>query len=160
MATSNFKNMKYGLPMVVGGFYDPDFMENMENEYLTEYGEEMTEDELYFILEEDYSEAQRITDILNESLEYYKVEIISGYYEGFQFFVDGKYFDDYAEEMDNDDAYYYFGKCRSKAVRSAKSELNKINKWLRKINSEYGNFEIIEFAARFSNGETLYRKVG
>lgn len=163
MSTANFRSMEYGLPMVIGGTYDSDFVESLKREHFIEFEEEMTDKEinteLEFYAEEALNEAEEMVENFNDSLEYFNVEVISGYYYGFQFYVSGKYFDNYAEEMDNEDAHYYFDKCRSQAVRAAESELRKISKWLRKIQKQYG-YDMIECIGRFSNGEALYRKVG
>jgi hypothetical protein len=163
MSTANFRSMEYGLPMVIGGIYDSDFVESLKREHFIEFEEEMTDKEinaeLEFYAEEALNEAEEMVENFNDSLEYFNVEVISGYYYGFQFYVSGKYFDNYAEEMNNEDAHYYFDKCRSQAVRAAESELRRISKWLRKIQKQYG-YDMIECIGRFSNGEALYRKVG
>lgn len=162
MGTANFRTMDYDLPLVIGGVYDSDTIEHWKNEYRAEYGEEMTERELEYefqmYAEDDFAAATKLAEDFNESLQFYKMEVIGGYYEGFQFFVSGIWFDDY-EEMDNDDAHYYFNMCRSKALRAEKSEMRKIEKWLQKITSEYG-YDMIMCVGRFSNGEAAYRKVG
>ena len=162
MSTVNFRTMDYDLPLVIGGVYDSDTIEHWKNEYLAEYGEEMTERELEYefqmYAEDDFAEATRLAEDFNESLKFYKMEVVGGYYEGFQLFVSGIWFDDY-EEMDNNDAHYYFDMCRSKALRAEKSEMRKIEKWLHSITSDYG-YQIIECIGRFSNGKAVYRKVG
>jgi len=161
MSTANFRTMEYDLPMVVGGIYDDDFVEQLKADYLAEIGEEITEKllevELRYFAEEDFTEAAELAENLNENLEYYKIEVIGGHYVGFQFYVRGRIFDDY-EEMDNDDAHYYFDMCRSRALRAERAEMRKIEKWLRKIASEY-KYDMIECIGRFGNGEAKYRKI-
>lgn len=162
MGTSNFKSMEYGLPLIVGGIYSAEFIEQLKADYLDEYGDTAAERIAYDIAAEMSREAYEDAETLAENfdydngLEYYEIKVEGGYYEGFQFCVNGKYFDDY-NEMDNEDAHYYFGKCRSQALRAAEVELRKIERWLWKICEDYG-YEALCVAARFSNGETWYTK--
>lgn len=162
MGTSNFKPMEYGLPLIVGGIYSAEFIEQLKADYLDEYGDTAAERIAYDTAAEMSREAYEDAETLAENfdydngLEYYEIKVEGGYYEGFQFYVSGKYFDDYTE-MDNEDAHYYFGKCRSQALRAAKTELRKIERWLWKI-CEENCFEALGVVAHFSNGETWYGK--
>lgn len=99
---------------------------------------------------------QTVAERLNKELDFFKVTVESGYYSGLQFFVDSD--KDSPEEMDNEDCQYYFGKCRSKAIRACNSEIRRINKWLVKQGEELGLTELICIGV-FSNGEAVYSKV-
>lgn len=88
------------------------------------------------------------------NLIFFRPKPSPGYYEGAQilFEVIGD-----PNEMRNDETQYYFGMCRSKAIRAYKSEINKIN---RKIDKLVGGIWMkLSTAARFSNGECVYQQV-
>ena len=103
--------------------------------------------------EDNVFNMQTAADKVNEYLTFFKVTVESGYYCGLQFFVDTD--KGSPEEMDNGDCQYYFGKCRSKAIRAYKAEIRYINKWLAQQGKELGLTELI-CAAIFSNGEAMY----
>ena len=137
MATANFRIMEYGMPMVYGGMNDDEF----ENEF-------------------EFEEAERLAENFTENLMFHDVRIESGYYGGFQFYVEERYsnyFDldkDSEYCIDNEDAHYYFDMCRSKAIRAADAEKRKIERWLESLVNE--GFVILVCTARFSNGEAHY----
>ena len=116
----------------------------------------------------DEWEAQYICDEIDDKLKkinhdliFHKIELKSGYYSGVQFYCETMHHDEDANgelDLDNDDAHYYYDMCRSQARRKYKSEINKINKILKKLGEEYG-FEAYGVSARFSNGETWYTKI-
>lgn len=119
MSTSNFKPMNYELPLIVGGIG-----ENEEENYW------------------DWEVAEDLVNSYNDNLEYYKVGIISGYYVGFQFYVDENnwfYWDDEENNI------------------KAEEELKYITVWLENLKAE--GFTELEVSERFSNGETWYKKV-
>ena len=79
----------------------------------------------------------------------------SGYYCGLQLFVDELHD---PNEYDNEDCRWEFDLCRSVAIRRYNSEINKINRELRKLARFYG-FDELYCAALFSSGEAVYRRV-
>lgn len=93
---------------------------------------------------------------LNDSLTFYEVSVESGYYTGVQFYVKEKYYD--VEGMDNEDAQYEFGMCRSKMLLKYESEGNWLRRELRKAKDELWLMEL-GVTARFSNGETWYTEI-
>lgn len=155
MSTANFQNMEYDMPMICGRTF-----QQVADDCKINYGEELSEEEFYFCEQEDYEKAKELSENFTSDLMFHNITVISGYYSGFQFYVEEKfnaYFDlDKNSEycIDNDDAYYYFDMCRSKALRAAEAEKRKIKRWLHKL-TENGFNEIV-CTARFSNGEACY----
>lgn len=92
----------------------------------------------------------------NAGLLFHEITIKSGYYEGLQLYVETRH---YVEEYDNDDTQYYFGLCRSVARRKYAAEQRKIGKILERLGAAYGMDQLAVYA-RFSNGETWYKKAG
>lgn len=141
MSCPNFQQMNFDMPMVCGGLY--------------------AEDELDACFE--YEDACHLARKFTEELVYHDVYIVGGHYYGFQFFVDekeGRKFDlDKTSPycIDNEDANYYYGMCRSKVLKKADAEKRKIRKWLEKIAEENG-YEILVRTAIFSNGEARYER--
>lgn len=142
MSCPNFETMRYNMPLVVGGI-------NCIDEYETQ---------------EQMITADEISRDFSAGLQFYRVGFHSGYYYGFQFLVVEKYgngmiFDldkDSPYCIDNEEAHYYFGMCRSKVLRKAEAERKKIAKWLRKIAESGYGFEEWVCTAVFSNGEAVY----
>ena len=139
MSCQNFQRMNYDMPMVCGCIDCDDEFE----------------------IEDEYFLAKHLANSMSQSLKYHNVTVVSGYYYGFQFYVDEKYssqFDLSKESeycIDNDDAHYYFDMCRSEVIRKADAEKNRIRKWLERIAVEYG-YEILVCVGIFSNGEAIY----
>lgn len=160
MSTCNFEPMEYGMPLVCGGL---GYYEDYKECYEEEFGEEYTEDMFYFDLDCEFDNARILAEKFSDDLKYHKVSVQSGYYQGFQFIVNELYdnmFDLDKESpycIDNEDANYYFGMCRSKVLRSADAEKRKINKWLEEM-GKMGGFEILVCGGVFSNGEAIYYK--
>lgn len=96
---------------------------------------------------------------INKELTFHKVEVCSGYFTGYQFYVEFAN-DNYnrAENMDNSDAQYYYGMCRSKMLRKYKAEVNKICRWLDKMVHDYC-YTKLACIGHFSNGEAVYQKI-
>lgn len=108
-------------------------------------------DEAYFI----GREIECSLDEVNDSLTFHKIILDGGHYYGLQFFVEEKHD---PNEMDNYECQYYFDMFRSVAIRRYNSEINKINRMLRRMAKEWG-FEEIYCAAVFGNGEAVYAPV-
>ena len=144
MSTANFYPMKYNMPLVCGGGDCYDENGNFDQ----------------FLADDEYWFANRLMKNFASDLVYHNISIKSGYYCGFQFYVSEKHEDlfdlDKASEycIDNEDAHYYYDKCRSKVLRSADSEKRKIRRWLESLKKE--GFHILVVKAVFSNGEVWY----
>lgn len=160
MSTPNFGDMEYNMPLVCGGLKSFD---EMAKAYEEETGEEYSEGLYEWDLQDEAEKAERLAEEFTENLQFHDVTIESGYYYGFQFWVEekySKYFDlDKSSEycIDNEDAHYYFDMFRSQALRAADAEKRKISKWLEKLQDE--GFEILVCTAKFSNGEAIYQRV-
>lgn len=128
--------MKYGMPMVCG---------DTDNYFEVEIAEELARD-------------------FTENLIYHNVTVEGGHYCGFQFYVSERYEGEFDLDtsskycITNDEAHYYFDKCRSLAIREADREKRKIKKWLENLASAYG-YDILVCVGVFSNGEAVYEKV-
>lgn len=157
MSCPNFRPMLYGMPLVCACLED---FNDMAAEYEKETGEEFDQFLYEMEMQEEADEAKRLAEDFTENLRFHDVTVISGYYNGVQFFVEEKnsaVFDldkDSKYCIDNEDAHYYYGECRSKVIRAADAEKRKIRRWLENLKSN--GYEILAVTARFSNGETLY----
>ena len=125
------------------------------------YVTEEVGNETYEELELIYNEAKWLASSLNNELTFYKIIITEGYYVGLQTFVDHSHWDYYnnVEDMDNDACKYYFGMCRSKAIRKHEAEVNRINKKLLPLFKKELGFDHIKCVGVFSNGEAIYERV-
>lgn len=135
--------------------------EEIEN-FMIETGEMFDEDfdcEMFYRY--TYEDAELLAERINKELTFYKIKIGCGYYDGIQTFVDHSHWDYYnnVEDMDNDACKYYFGMCRSKAIRKHKAEVNKINKKLLPLFEKELGFDHIRCIGVFSNGEAIYERV-
>lgn len=100
---------------------------------------------------------------LSEGLEFFAVRLESGYYAGVQFDVDWKNIRGWGcagdpEELDNDDAHFYFDCCRSEMLRRYQRERRKLAKKLKEL-ADFHGFEEIRCVGVFSNGEAVYERV-
>lgn len=96
-------------------------------------------------------------DDVNRDLLFHKITMQSGYYTGVQFYVESEH--DLGEyDYDNEECHYYFDCCRSVAYRKYQSEINKINRKLKRMAKQYG-FDELVCTGRFSNGEALFSRV-
>lgn len=159
MGTCNFEPMEYDMPLVCGGLgsFD-DYKESYEENSFDdcEYTEDMFWDDLNF----EFELAEEMAEEFSDSLKYHEVSVQSGYYNGFQFVVretckGGDLDKDSPYCIDNEDAQYWYGICRSKVLRAAEAEKRKIRKWLEKA-GEAPMFEILVCVGVFSNGEAVY----
>ena len=89
------------------------------------------------------------------NLIFFRPELSPCYYKGAQIFFEvvGN-----PNEMSNDETQYWFGMCRSKAIRAYKSEINKINRKIDKL-VECSFWMKLSAVSRFSNGECVYKQV-
>lgn len=141
--------------------YSRPTQEEIEN-FIIATGEMFDEDfdtEIFYY--DMYQDAERLADRINKELIFYKIEIGCGYYDGIQTFVDQtdwNYYND-VEDMDNHACKYYFGMCRSKAIRKHNAEVNRINKKLLPLFQKELGFDHIKCVGVFSNGEAIYERV-
>lgn len=167
MATANFRTMEH-FPLIVAA--DPMCRECPEcgcfcgedEKVCSECGASLDEAAVKYdeIAAYDLAhEMEQAAKDMNEYLTFHKVVVESGYYNGLQFYVEED-FHDYCsiEDIDNEYAQYYYGMCRSKMLRKYHSEVNWLNRRLRKVRDEMGLMELAVYA-RFSNGETMYTKI-
>lgn len=172
MATANFYTMN-NFPLWARDFYtetkicpECKVMQDKDNDKCEFCGHDLSDIEsenLYDDYESDFicNEIEKKLEALNYDLIFHKIELKDGYYSGVQFYCETKDFDEDKNgelDIDNDDAHYYYDMCRSQARRKYKTEINKINKLLKKLGTEYG-FDAYGISARFSNGETWYTKI-
>lgn len=164
MATANFTTNLCGFPLYAREYaYSKRCPEcgcwnNDDAEACDECGENLQGIEAEydeFMTEDLYDEAAADAEELNRDLEFFSVSVASGYYTGFQFVVDMP--QDDPENLDNDDCHYYYDRCRSKAIRACGVERRRLEKRLADVAARNG-FEAYVAAARFSNGEVIYRK--
>lgn len=167
MSTANFNNNQLGFPLYCReDFYSKVCPEcgcwNMESaETCEDCGESLEnvearydelDNEIYF------DEVAHDLSKLSEDLEFFTVDAKGGYYGGVQFDVDwnGRIGD--PEDLDNEDAHYFFGCCRSVMLRKYQRERRKLGKKLEEL-AEFHGFERYGVSAQFSNGETWYTKI-
>lgn len=105
--------------------YEPHYSEQYLKEFHDEYGREMNEDDIMM----DYDlESENFEWSLADGLKHYKKELIffnvmlkSAHYAGMQVYIDEKEYRN-PNYMDNDECHYYFGVCRSIALRWFEAE--------------------------------------
>ena len=90
MSAANFRSMDFGMPMIIGRTY-----EQMAKEYESEFGEEFNEDMFSAYEQDDFESAMELAGEFSDGLTFHIVEVISGYYSGFQFFVKERYEDQF-----------------------------------------------------------------
>lgn len=166
MSTANFNNNQLGFPLYVrDDYYSKVCPEcgcwNMETaETCEDCGENLENVEArYDELENEIHFNEVQDDLRRDSmvLRFFNVKAVSGYYSGVQFDVDWKDNIGDPEELDNDDAHYFFGCCRSQMLRKYQSERRTLAKRLKQLADLHG-FEEIVCVGVFSNGEAIYRK--
>lgn len=176
MSTPNFHTQK-NFKLYIQSF-EPISIEEYQKEYFqdddrtfSEY--EATTDEYWkkHLLEKSYNNAMEFwndifyTDIyegcdgfkevmedFNNTLIFHEITFKSGYYDGVQLYVEEK---ENPHELDNDDCKYYYDMCRSQAIRKYDAEINKINRFMDKVASQYG-WKELHCLGIFSNGEAIY----
>lgn len=115
---------------------------------------ERTYDEI--LNQETCREMEKVAERLNEAQRFFNVTVESGYYCGVQFYVEEKV--DGTETLDNEEANWEFGMCRSLMLRKYRTAGNLIRRELKKAKEELGLMEL-GLTAMFSNGEAIYTKV-
>lgn len=140
MSTPNFKTME-NFPLFV-----------LDTDSVDEDGCEVMD---WWEVEMLCRKLQTVLDDFNYDFLFHKISLESGYYSGLQFYVEEL---NDPNELDNEDCRYEYDLCRSVAIRRYNSEINKVNRALRKLATENG-FEEYYCAAIFSNGEAIYYPV-
>ncbi len=130
MATSNFKTMS-GFPLITT--------------------QEGREDNLAV------AEMEKVAEELNERQDFFKVSVESGYYDGVQFYVKGEYHN--VEGWDENDAMDEFGMTLGEVQNDYIHAQEVVREGLLEAAERIG-LARLEVSARFSNGETWYRRVG
>lgn len=162
MGTMNFSTMK-NFPL-----YARDFIQNVKHcpncdtyvdeelDICPDCGAELDDVEIYDAEWEDEvcTEISHRMDALDHSLSFHVVHLKHGHYTGVQFYVDEQHD---PNEYDNDDCHYYFGSCRSVAIRRYNSEIGKIKHALAILAGEFG-FQQLDCTAIFANGTACYTK--
>ena len=142
--------------------YSSPTQEEIED-FMIETGEMFDEDfnsEIFYY--DMCRDAERLAERINKELTFYKIKIGCGYYYGIQTLIHGTNWYNYynnVEDMDNDACKYYFGMCRSKAIRKYKAEINRINKKLLPLFEKELGFDRIRCIGIFSNGEAIYERI-
>ena len=161
MSCPNFEFMDYDLPLIVAqpGIEEMGYDE-AKDEYEDANDEEYTYDMYISDLQIEYDslacDMEYYAENINDNLRFFTVNVKDGYYTGIQFTVESEYnFDkDSPYCIDNYDAQYEFGECRSKVLRKAKTELNRIRKWL--LSMKEKGFIELNCNGVFNNGEAVY----
>lgn len=164
MATANFKTMA-DFPLIVSddirekrcpecGLGNRDDADKCEDCGCDLTGVEPIVDD--FLCAARTQEMGKVAEELNGVQDFYTVSVECGYYAGVQFYVEDKYYD--VSAMDNEEARYEFGVCRSEMLRRYKVAGNTIRRGLYKAAKDFG-LDTLVCTARFSNGEALYTKV-
>lgn len=139
MATANFYNQK-NFDLYVKAYESEDGYSEFEA------------DIFYDDIFNGYDGFKEVMEKFNDDLIFHSLEFQSGYYDGVQLYVKEK---ENPHELDNEDCKYYYDMCRSQAIRKYDTEINKINKWMKKVAVEYG-WKKINCLGVFSNGEAIY----
>lgn len=161
MSTPNFCEMNFDMPMICLGMND-DMERLARGMFDIEEDEEVGIYDYYEATSIFFDSVKGILEKLNDTLKFHTVSIEDGHYEGYQLWVDETHsnlFDLDKNSLDcisNDEAQYYFGMCRSDAIRRATSEKRRIGNWLLKIAKKEKYLHHIVCSERFSNGEAIY----
>lgn len=158
MATCNFETMHFDMPLVCGGLDYDERKQVREQEDGEEYTYEDYDADLQFEIEDCEAELER----LNKDLEFFKVEMKSGYYEGWQWQVEWDNSYDYETAMDMDDkdeTIYWYDYTPSELRKAIKAELKVIKNYLMRLVKDYGYLNLYKYA-QFDNGEAIYKRVG
>lgn len=173
MSTANFDSRQLGFPLYVhddlyakvcpecGAWCDPSEPECWE------CGASLADADVRYDelgMEDLYDCVTRDLKDINSSLLFFDVSVKSGYYAGMQLDVNWKKIGWMGvagdpEELDNDDAHFYFDCCRSEMLRKYEREQRKLGKALKELADSYG-FEEIVCVGVFSNGEAVYERAG
>lgn len=115
------------------------------------------DDDIIDLLYEDYErEINAELEKLNEKLLFHKVTIKSGYYEGFQLYVECEHDLDKYKDYDDDDCDYYFDMSREEAYKKFYEEITFINEQMGEIAENIGLTKLT-VVGRFSDGTAVYK---
>ncbi len=137
MSTANFGTPNFNLPLIAIGMGDD-------------------EDQNYWV----YEDAEADLKEFNNELGYFTLYLESGYYQGAMYNVEqtNDYIDyEQIDDLDDEDAEYYFGDTKDNVKKGITQELDKIRKFLADKKDE-GALELIK-VAQFSNGEAFYKAI-
>lgn len=156
MSTCNFGTPNFGLPLICGGLDYDEKRKAYEEAEGEEYNEDMFNDEVQWEIEEIENELKEF----NKNLKYFAVYLEGGYYMGYYFNarLTQDYWDfDNLDELDDEDAEYYFGDTADEVRKGHEQELNKIREYFKEL-KERGFYELA-LRGVFSNGEGVYERV-
>lgn len=139
MSTANFYNQKN---------FDLYIKVYESNEGYSDFEAQMFYDDIF----NGYDGFKEVIEKFNDDLTFHSLEFKSGYYDGVQLYVNTT---ENPHELDNEDCKYYFDMCRSQAIRKYNAEINKINKWMKKVAVMYG-WKKLNCLGVFSSGEAIY----
>lgn len=173
MSTANFNSNQLGFPLYVhDNIYAKVCPEcgawnSAEDDNCYECGASLADaEERYDDVQEEWlcDEVKSCMDEINKELAFFEVGLQSGYYVGVQFDVDWKDIRGWGaagdpEELDNEDAHFYFDCCRSVMLRKYERERRKLGKKLAQLAEDFGFVEIV-CIGHFSNGEAVYERAG
>lgn len=90
---------------------------------------------------------------LRKPLQYHEIVLKSGYYAGVQLFVNE--INENPHNLGNEDTHYYYGMCRSKAIKEYEADIQRARKLMEMIAKEL-HFVRLGCIGIFSNGEAVY----
>lgn len=177
MGTNNFTTQKdFDLYVAVYDYPDEEEAKKAWIEYKKDYYGEYDEEDFNYdnwvdndaewYYDSEYANLKWLADEVNDKLNYFKITLESGYYDGIQTLIEPqdywsvlsyKNFEDF--ELDNEDSNYYFGDYRSVTLRKIRAEINKINKKYLPYMKNNSSLERIIKIGQFSNGEAVYQRV-
>ena len=160
MATNNFESMNFDMPMIVGGIGE-DFEQrkkDFEEANDGEYTQEMYNEDVNLECDCEYEDIKEY----NMDKQFVELDIVGGYYDGFQWQV--KWIDKYldyeqimADDFTEEDSDYYYGDSLENVRAKIQDELKQAREYLEGL-KDRGYIEIYKYA-QFSNGEAVYKKV-
>lgn len=143
-----------------------EFIEERKEEFNDEDFEYDPTDDMWLAWETLLEDIQSDFDDLKSHLEWYKIELKNGYYEGAQFYIDTDYcgINDKADWLqskpliwDDEECLSEFGLTRQQTIEMIENEKKLINEFLE--NTKNYGFYKIGCIGVFSNGEAVYKKL-
>ena len=90
---------------------------------------------------------------LRKPLQHHEIVLKGGYYTGVQLFVNET--NENPHDLDNENTHYYYGMCRSKAIKEYEADIQRARKLMEMIAKEL-HFMRLGCIGVFSNGEAVY----
>ena len=171
MSTCNFRTMDdFDLWVIddealIKNYLGDDFIEERKKEFDCEDFQYDPVDDVWMAWEMLLGDLESEFDDLKSKLEWYKIELKSGYYEGAQFYISTDYLgiDEVADWLpskplvwDDDECELQFGLTKEETIKMIENEKKLINEFLEN-SKDYGFFKI-GCVGVFSNGEAIYER--